>query len=167
MNTIIINIMMGVSQGSQPLISYHYGKDDRAGCRKLLGYGLKTVAILTPVLFVSLYLFAPQIVQLFLKHADEVLLASSVTAFRRYSISYLMVGTNIFISGFMTALERPVPAICISVGRGLAVQSACLLGLAAVFGGSAIWYTPVISEAICLVLSIVFLRGYLKSSRPV
>ena len=166
-NTIIINIMMGVSQGSQPLISYHYGKDDRTGCRKLLGYGLKTVAILTPVLFVLLYLFAPQVVQLFIKNADESLLASSVTAFRRYSISYLMVGTNIFISGFMTALERPIPAICISVGRGLAVQSACLLALAAVFGGSAIWYTPVISEAICLVLSIVFLRGYLKRSRPV
>ena len=76
-----------------------------------------------------------------------------------------MVGTNIFISGFLTALERPMPAICISVGRGLVVQSACLLALAAIFGGSAIWYTPVISEAICLVLSMVFLRQYRKSAR--
>ena len=164
-NTIIINIMMGISQGSQPLVSYHYGKDDQTGCRQLLGYGLKTVAALTPVLFVFLYLLAPQIVQLFLKNADGALIASSAAAFRRYSISYLMVGTNIFISGFLTALERPMPAICISVGRGLVVQSACLLALAAIFGGSAIWYTPVISEALCLVLSMVFLRQYRKSTR--
>jgi hypothetical protein len=39
----------------------------------------------------------------------------------------------------MTAIERPVPAICISVGRGLALQSAVLLLLAAIFGGDAVW----------------------------
>ena len=35
-NTLILNIMLGVSQGSQPLVSYHYGQRDRKGCRRLL-----------------------------------------------------------------------------------------------------------------------------------
>ena len=35
-NTLVINMMMGISQGSQPLVSFHYGKEDAAGCRKLL-----------------------------------------------------------------------------------------------------------------------------------
>lgn len=38
-NTLILNIMLGVSQGSQPLVSYHYGQRDRKGCRRLLQYG--------------------------------------------------------------------------------------------------------------------------------
>ena len=35
-NTLIINTMLGISQGSQPLVSYHYGKGDAAGYKKLL-----------------------------------------------------------------------------------------------------------------------------------
>ena len=38
-NTLVINVMMGISQGSQPLVGFHYGKEDAAGCRKLLRYG--------------------------------------------------------------------------------------------------------------------------------
>ena len=164
-NTIIINIMSGVSQGTQPLVSYHHGKEDVSGCKKLLGYGLKTVAVITPVIFVLLYLFAPQIVHLFIKKADEVLIASSIAAFRHYSISYLMVGTSIVIGGFLTAVERPIPAICISTGRGLILQSMCLFALASIFGGDAIWYTPFFSEAICLTMALLFLRRYYKSTR--
>ena len=159
-NTVIINLMVGISQGSQPLVSYHYGKGEHKQCETLLRYGLTTVGILAPVLFIGLFLFAPQIVSTYLSHASDALVHTSVGAFRHYSISYLLVGFNIVIGGFMTALERPVPAITISVGRGLVMQSICLLTLAALFGGSALWYTPIISEAICLCLSLYFLRQY-------
>ena len=48
-------------------------------------------------------------------------------ALRRYGLCYLLVGFNILMGGFLTAVERPVGAICISVGRGLALQAAALL----------------------------------------
>lgn len=156
--TIIINLMVGVSQGMQPLVSYHYGKDERAACRTLLRYAVTTVCILAPILFIGLYVFAPQLVRAYLSHADSALVQYSVSAFRRYSFSYLLLGFNIVIGGFLTAVERPVPAICISVGRGLVLQSAVLLTLAALFGGDTVWYTPVFSEAMCLVLSLFFYR---------
>lgn len=156
--TIIINLMVGVSQGMQPLVSYHYGKDERAACRTLLRYAVTTVCILAPILFIGLYVFAPQLVRAYLSHADGALVQYSVSAFRRYSFSYLLLGFNVVIGGFLTAVERPVPAICISVGRGLVLQSAVLLTLAALFGGDAVWYTPVFSEAMCLVLSLFFYR---------
>ena len=161
--TIIINLMVGISQGSQPLVSYHYGKEDHAGCRKLLRYALTTVSVLAPVLFVFIFLFAPQIVRTYLSHASSELVEYSIHAFRRYSVSYLLVGFNIVIGGFLTALERPVPAISISVGRGLVLQSAVLLTLAAVFGGEALWYTPILSEAMCLIMSLFFLRRYQRA----
>ena len=52
--------------------------------------------------------------------------------------------------------------IAISTGRGLIVQAAALLTLAATLGGDAIWFTPVISEAVVLVLSLLLLRNVLK-----
>ena len=163
--TIIINLMVGISQGSQPLVSYHYGREDHAGCRKLLRYALTTVCVVAPLLFLGLYVFAPQIVSAYLSHASAELVDYSVHAFRRYSVSYLLVGFNVVIGGFLTALERPVPAISISVGRGLVLQSAVLLTLAAVFGGDALWYTPILSEAMCLAMSLFFLRRYRHEHR--
>lgn len=162
--TIVINLMVGISQGSQPLVSYHYGKEDHTGCQKLLRYALTTVCIFAPALFLLVFFFAPQIVRTYLSHAGDELIAYSIGAFRRYSVSYLLLGFNIVIGGFMTAIERPVPAICISVGRGLALQSAVLLLLAAIFGGDAVWYTPIFSEALCLVMSLLFLRSYRRQT---
>lgn len=162
--TIIINLMVGISQGSQPLVSFHYGKGELRSCSTLLRYALGSVCLLAPLLFLVLYFFAPQIVRIYLSHADASLVEYSVRAFRHYSISYLLLGFNVVVGGFMTALERPLPAISISVGRGLALQSAVLLTLAALFGGDALWYTPIFSEALCLALSFFFLRSYRRSA---
>ena len=49
--SLIIQLMVGISQGSQPLVSFQYGRGDRAACRKLLRYALTTVCIAAPVLF--------------------------------------------------------------------------------------------------------------------
>lgn len=159
-NTIVINLMVGISQGSQPLVSYHYGKADYQSCRTLLHYELITVLFLAPMLLITLFTFAPQIVHAYLSHASQSLVEYSIVAFRHYSISYLLVGFNIVIGGFMTALKQPVPAFSISIGRGFVLQSAVLLILAATFGGNTLWYTPIFSEALCLCISIIFLRHY-------
>lgn len=156
--TIIINLSVGISQGAQPLVSYHYGKGEHTACRTLLRYALTSVCVLLPVLFVGLYIFAPQLVRVYLSHASAEVVAYSVTAFRRYSFSYLLLGFNVVVGGYMTAIERPFPAVSISVGRGLVLQSAVLLTIAAVFGGDALWYTPILSEGMCLLLSLHFLR---------
>ena len=164
--SLVIQLMVGISQGAQPLVSYHYGKGEHTSCRTLLHYALMTVSLLAPALFLGLCIFAPQLVRVYLPHADDALVAYSVTAFRHYSVSYLLLGFNIVIGGFMTAVERPVPAICVSVGRGLVLQSAVLLALAALFGGDAVWYTPIISEALCLALSLSLLRAYRRAPIP-
>ena len=63
--SLIIQLMVGISQGSQPLVSFQYGRGDCAACRKLLRYALTTVCIAAPVLFLGLYVFAPQLVRLY------------------------------------------------------------------------------------------------------
>lgn len=161
-NTLIINTTMGISQGAQPLISFHYGRKDESSCRKLLQYGLISAAAVSIGCFVVLWIFAPQLTQAFLGLEDLALNDYTVDAFRRYGISYLLLGFNVFIGGYLTARERPRGAIAISTGRGLIVQAAALLTLAATLGGDAIWFTPVISEAVVLVLSLLLLRNVLK-----
>ncbi|MBQ4577436.1 MAG: MATE family efflux transporter [Clostridia bacterium] len=165
MNTIVINLMMGISQGSQPLVSYRYGKNDSASCKKLLGLGLKTALLFGAVCLVGLYLFAPQVVGAYLSEASPTLVADSVVAFRQYSFSWLLVGFNVVIGGFLTALERPLPAIGISTGRGLIVQATVLVALAAVTKGAGLWFTPIFSEIAVLAMAVFFLKRNLKQMK--
>lgn len=162
-NTFIINTMMGISQGAQPLISFQHGRRDSLSCRKLLRYGLTAAASVAVVCFAALWLLAPQLVQLFLGLEDLSLNGYTVTVFRQYSLSYLLVGFNVFIGGYLTALERPKGAIAISTGRGLVVQAIALLTLAATLGGAGIWFAPVISEAMVLILSLILLGKVFKN----
>lgn len=164
-NTLVINITMGISQGSQPLISFQNGREDGAAIGKLLGYGLRTMCGVAAVCFTALFLAAPALIGMFLLEAEPQMLAFSTDAFRRYSLCYLPVGFNIYIAGFLTAMERPVPAVAISTGRGLILQGSILLLLAAVFGGSSIWFAPLISELLCLGLSVFFLLRLRRTHR--
>ena len=164
-NTLVINITMGISQGSQPLISFQNGREDGAAIGKLLGYGLRTMCGVAAVCFTALFLAAPALIGMFLPEAEPQMLAFSTDAFRRYSLCYLPVGFNIYIAGFLTAMERPMPAVAISTGRGLILQGSILLLLAAVFGGSSIWFAPLISELLCLGLSVFFLLRLRRTHR--
>lgn len=165
-NTLVINITMGVSQGSQPLISFQNGRGDGTAIGNLLRYGLRTMCGIAAVCFTVLFLAAPKLVAVYLPEAGAEMLTFATDAFRRYSLCYLPVGFNIYIAGFLTAMERPLPAISISTGRGLILQGSILLLLAAVLGGGSIWFAPVISEVLCLGLSVFFLLQ-LRRTHPV
>ena len=165
-NTLVINITMGVSQGSQPLISFQNGRGDGTAIGNLLRYGLRTMCGIAAVCFTVLFLAAPKLVAVYLPEAGAEMLAFATDAFRRYSLCYLPVGFNIYIAGFLTAMERPLPAVSISTGRGLILQGSILLLLAAVLGGGSIWFAPVISEVLCLGLSVFFLLR-LRRTHPV
>lgn len=164
-NTLVINITMGVSQGSQPLISFQNGRGNHAAIRKLLRYGLTSICIIALLCFSVLYLTAPALVNAYLADGDPSLKAFAVDAFRRYGLCYLPVGFNIFAAGFLTAMERPLPAVSISTGRGLVLQGSALLLLAETLGGSSIWFAPLCSELICLLPSAYFLLQQAKGRR--
>lgn len=165
-NTLVINITMGVSQGSQPLISFQNGRGDGTAIGNLLRYGLRTMCGIAAVCFTVLFLAAPKLVAVYLPEAGAEMLTFATDAFRRYSLCYLPVGFNIYIAGFLTAMERPLPAVSISTGRGLILQGSILLLLAAVLGGGSIWFAPVISEVLCLGLSVFSLLR-LRRTHPV
>ena len=157
-NTLVVMTMVGVSQGTQPLVSYHRGKGSAQNCRTLLRYGLITTTALAAGIFALLFVLARPLVSLFLTNVSSETFDFAVNAFRSYIPCFLLMGFNVVLSGYLIALERPTRAIVIALGRGFVVQSACLLGIAALLGGNAIWFAPLISEAVCLCLAVLFLK---------
>ena len=168
-NTLVLNCMIGIAHGIQPLSSFHLGAGQRPLCHKFLSYGIKLVAVAGVGFFIICQLLAGPIVGLFLEPADP-LFGYTVTALRLYSPAFLLMGFNVVVSGFFTAMEHPFPALTISFGRGLVLISGCLVALSTLFGDVGIWLSPLASEGICLAVTLFFLLRYfhkLRSANPV
>lgn len=163
-NTLVLMTMIGTAHGIQPLSSFHLGAGERHLCHKFLSYGVKLVAAAGVFFFAVCQLFAGPIVGLFLEAGDP-LFAYTVTALRLYSTCFLLMGFNVVISSFFTAMEHPFPALTISFGRGLVLISGCLMVLSVVLGDVGIWLSPLVSEGICLVITLFFLLRYFQKLR--
>ena len=66
-NTIVVMSMAGIAQGTQPLISYYYGKNESEKYKKLLKYGMVAAAAGSVAAVLICYVGAESIVGLFLK----------------------------------------------------------------------------------------------------
>ena len=158
-NTLVLMTMIGTSQGIQPLVSFHLGAGEKPVCHRLLAYGVGLIAVFSAVSFAIAQLGAPFIVSLFLEEGSP-LVASSVAALRTYGWTFLVLGFNVIFAGFFTAVERPAWAMTISFGRSLVLMAGSLFTLAALFGGAGIWISALVSEVLCLCVTVTFALKY-------
>ena len=161
-NTIVVMSMAGIAQGTQPLISYYYGKNESEKYKKLLKYGMVAAAAGSVAAVLICYVGAGSIVRLFLKESEASLIIYSVRVLRIFILSFLLAGLNVVLGGYFTSVEKAGFATAISLTRSLVALVISLVFLTAVFGGEAIWWAPLIAESCCLVLSAGLYRWYRK-----
>lgn len=152
-NSIVMMTMAGISQGTQPLISYYYGKGNKETYKYFLKTAIKTTAAISALIYVGCMLFAEQINSIYISHDEAELFSYSVKALRMYALTFLVVGFNIIFTGFYSAIAKPLYSMIISISRGLVVIVLSLMTMTAVFGDNGIWVASVVSEILCLVIS--------------
>lgn len=159
-NTLALNSMAGIAQGTQPLISFYYGSDKKDYYHKLLKYNFCAAAV-SGLFFLGLSTLAPQLpVTLFLGNQNLELTNYAERALRLYGLSFAVVGFNVVSAGFFTSIDRPLYSLTISSFRSFILLSICLVSMTALFGENGIWLSTIVSEALCLLVSAFFFRRY-------
>ena len=161
LNTLVLNLAMGISQGAQPLLSFEYGANQPKRVRRLLRYEFAASTVLAITALVIFLGFAQGIAGLYLKNTTPEEINAAAHAIRIYCLGFAPVVFNIVIAGFLTAVEKPWRAMVVSYGRGIVVQAIVLVILSVLTKGQGIWFTALISEAICLAIGLVFMKGVL------
>lgn len=156
-STLVIMTMIAITQGMQPLCSFYYGKNDVTTIRKLIKLSLKSILLSSIIIFLISMIFTKEIVFIFIKDTSSDLYLYSISAFRIFSTSFLILGFNILISGYFASIEEPFKATIISLCRGIIFISISLFSLSFYFGDTGIWISTLASELICLSLSIYLL----------
>ncbi|MCI8560374.1 MAG: MATE family efflux transporter [Dorea sp.] len=162
-NSLGVMAMVGIAQGYQPLVSYYYGQKRTERCQKLKKYGIAATAVLSVIYTAACMIFAKQIVSLFVSEEMTGLMDYSITVLRIFSLSFLLAGYNVVIGGYFIAVEETFAATGISLSRSIVSLTVCLLILTMLFKGAGIWWTPLLSEAVTLIFTIIMLGRYKKS----
>lgn len=163
---LVLMTMMGINQGSQPLISYYYGKGQSEFCSYIFRLALCCAGVCAIVAFVIGFFCPAPIVNIYIDHGtNPELYARGIRAFRLYAPAFLPLGIVIPMMGYFTSLELPKQAMSISLGRGMLFAICALLLLAFLFGEPGIWISAVVSETCTLILALLLYRHDRKSGR--
>ena len=152
------NTMSGITQGCQPLSSFFCGARQSDKFKKILKYGIVTVFILSAVMVITVQIIPQIIVTVFLEEENAGIFDYTIWALRLYSLSFLVMGYNILISGFFTAINESKYSFVISICRSLVFLFLALLIMSKLLGDTGIWFSSLVSEGACLIVTTYFYK---------
>ena len=158
---IFVAIFVGYSIGSSPIISFHFGAENKPELQNMFRKSTLLMTVLGVVMTLSAILMAKPLAKLFVGY-DPGLYQLTYEAFRLYSIAFLFTGLNIFSSSLFTALNNGAVSAAISFMRTLVFQIGAVLLLPELVGVNGLWLATFAAEGCALVVSALFVLGNRK-----
>lgn len=164
-STLVTMTMIGFSQGLQPVISYNFGAKNFKRIKKVMKISSIIVTVLGILFFLICNIFVKEIISIFIKN-DEVLFKITKNAINLYSFTYVLMGINIIVSAYFTAIEDAFISAVLSILRGMIFVNILLFTLPKILEINGIWLTSPINEFLSMIVSIgVFLTLGVKKIR--
>ncbi len=160
-NFIFLGVFFGYSVGVAPIVGYHYGTGEKAELQNVYGKSLRLIGIASVSMLVIAELLAKPLAMIFASY-DADLLAMTTRAIQIYSLSFLIMGINIFGSAFFTALNNGIVSAIISFFRTMVFQVVAVLLLPMIWGLDGIWFSILCAEVLAMFLTIVCLIKFHK-----
>ena len=158
---VFISAFIGYSIGTAPIISYHFGAENRDELHNVLKKSLVIIGICSVAMAITGELLARPFSLIFVGY-DESLLALTLRGFTIFSFSFLFSGLAIYGSGFFTALNNGLVSAIISFLRTLVFQIAAVLLLPLIWEIDGVWISVVAAELAATGLTVAFLAGMRK-----
>ena len=146
----------GLRDAITPIVSYNYGKGERARVKGGMKYGMIYTLIIMVAGTLGLQIFAKPLAEMFGLKGETVALC--VRAIRIISIGFIGAGINIALQGVFQALECGMSSLVISLLRLLVI----VLPLAWLLSKTAnplfaIWFAFPVAEMVAAVTAVVLI----------
>ncbi len=160
-NLVFLAIFIGYSVGTAPIISYHYGAENKDELKSLLKKSAVIIWTSSVAMIITAQLLAYPLAKIFVGY-DEALMKLTLDGFRIFSVSFLFAGTAIFGSSFFTALNDGLTSALISFLRTLVFQTAAVLILPVFFDVDGVWFSVAAAEFTAVAVTMAFIFGKKK-----
>ena len=166
LSLVVLSMYTGIAQGTQPLLSGYHGKGDRGAVQVLLRYALTAMALVSAVVYVTVFFGASHIAGLFNSEQNSLLQAMAVSGLKIYFAGCLFAGCNIILSIYFTATDYARPAHMISLLRGVFLVIPMAFFLSAVGGMTGVWYVFPATEVIVAGIGCLLYGRFRGSMNP-
>lgn len=152
---IFIMIVMGLTQGMQPIVGYNYGAKLYSRVSETLKLTIIWATIVTALGFLMCELMPEIVARAFTSDPD--LIASSARAMRLLCIFLMLVGGQMVTTNFFQSIGKVNISIFLSLTRQMLFLLPLLLFLPRFVGEDGVWLSMPISDFLAGVLSIIIL----------
>lgn len=150
---ICFNLIMGIAQSVQPLISNSFGANQPNNVKTYRRYALVS-AIIAGFLFLIIgYSFTEPLISVFATD-DKSLILQTVTCFRLYLPAYAIMGVGITIGIYFQSIESALLSFIIMVLRGIILPIIGAFLLTFVWGETGLWLAVPIAEFATAILAV-------------
>ena len=149
-------VNIGYSIGSAPVVSYNYGAGNQKELKNIFRKSIVAIGSAGITMTILAELLSYPMTRVFVGY-DPDLFAMTCRGFRLYALSFLLSGTNIWGSGFFTALGDGGVSALISFLRTLLFQVSMVLLLPVFLKLDGVWLAIVAAESLALFVTAVFL----------
>lgn len=153
---IFLGVFNGYSQGSSPIMGYHYGAQNHKEMKNVLKRSLIILSASSVVLTTLAILLARLLASVFVGY-DVELLDMTTRAFRICATPFLVMWFNMYTSCFFTSLNDGAVSAAISFMRALVLPVICIIFMPMIWGLDGVWFSLVGSEVLGVFVSLYFM----------
>ena len=150
---VIINILLGINQGMQPIVGYNYGAGLFHRLRRAYLLAVLASSVLT-VAGSAIAILCPQIISEIFTN-DAGLIECTDRALRIALQAFAVVGFQIVSTSFFQSIGSAAKSIIVSLLRQVIFLIPLLLFLPKAWGIEGVWYTFPISDLLATVVTLI------------
>ena len=154
---IFIALIIGMTQGVQPIVGYNYGAKYYERVRQTIFLALKIGFGLSFVTWVVFEIFPLQIIQLF-GNGNDLYFEFGIRYMRYFMLFTLINGITILITTFFPAIGKAKTGAFLSLARQLLILLPVMLLMTYTFGVEGMMFATPVSDVISLVLCLFFFK---------
>lgn len=154
-NFIFVAVFMGYAIGTAPIIGYNYGAGNSIEMKNVFKKSIYFNIVAGALMCAVAIILSGVLAGVFVSY-DAELLEMTKRGFAIYSLSFIVMGLNIYGSSFFTALGNGLISALISFLRTLLFQVVAVLLLPLIFKLDGIWISIVVAEVMALIVTIFF-----------
>ncbi len=163
-NAILLAIIIGISQGSQPIIGFNYGAKQYDRVRGIYKLAISCNLVISLIGFL-LFQFCPrQIISIF-GTGDDLYFTFATKFMRIFLFMVIVNGVQLISSNFFAAIGKPLKGVFLSLTRQVIFLVPLLLILPIFFGIDGIMFAAPVADTIAFLTTMILIRLEMKKMR--